>query len=186
GLVPPILPVTADALWRELPGEREASVHIALFPEGVDRWADGPRLERWRRLLDVREQVNAKLEEQRKAKVIGNSLEAQVILRASGEYATLLRAHADQLAPLFIVSDVVLTGGPVLEPFSVVAAAAQAVAGDPPRPDDRGTLAIEVVRAPGIKCERCWRYVPEVVTEGEAAGICRRCEHALGLAETVA
>src|SRR5690606_7485929 len=93
-LLAPILPVTADALWRELPGEREASVHIALFPEGVDRWADGPRLERWRRLLDVREQVNAKLEEQRKAKVIGNSLEAQVILRASGEYATLLRAHA--------------------------------------------------------------------------------------------
>ncbi len=185
-LLAPILPVTADALWRELPGTREASVHIALFPDGLDRWEDAPRLDRWRQLLDVREAVNAKIEEQRKAKVLGNSLEAQVILRASGHYATLLRAHADQLAPLFIVSDVIVRGGPVLEPFSVVAAAAQAVAGVPPRPADPGTLAIEVVRAPGVKCDRCWRYVPEVVTDGEAAGICRRCEHALGLAETVA
>src|SRR5690606_11732910 len=185
-LLAPILPVTADALWRELPGTREASVHIALFPDGLDRWEDAPRLDRWRQLLDVREAVNAKIEEQRKAQALGNSLEAQVILRASGHYVTLLRAHADQLAPLFIVSDVIVRGGPALEPFSVVAAAAQAVAGVPPRPADPGTLAIEVVRAPGVKCDRCWRYVSEVVTDGEAAGICRRCEHALGLAETVA
>src|SRR5690606_16257559 len=77
-LLAPILPVTADALWQELPGLREASVLLAVFPEDVTPWEDAARLQRWRQLLDVRDAVNARLEEQRQAKVIGNALEAQV------------------------------------------------------------------------------------------------------------
>jgi len=134
----------------------------------------------------VRDAVNAKLEEQRQAKVIGNALEAQVVLHATGHYAALLEAHADQLAPLFIVSDVVVTTGPSRAPFSTVAAVAQVVTGQPTVADEPSTLTVEVRRAPGVKCERCWRYVTEVRAHGEAAGLCLRCEAALGLAETVA
>ena len=32
-LLAPILSVTAEEVWRALPGPREASVHLALFPE---------------------------------------------------------------------------------------------------------------------------------------------------------
>ena len=35
-LIAPILPVTADELWKVLPGERDVSVHLADFPAGLD------------------------------------------------------------------------------------------------------------------------------------------------------
>ena len=44
-------------------------------------------------------------------------------------------------------------------------------------------VKVEVEKAPGVKCERCWRYVPTVRSEPDWAGICDRCVDAL--AETV-
>jgi isoleucyl-tRNA synthetase len=38
---------------------------------------------------------------------------------------------------------------------------------------------ITIERASGLKCERCWRYVPEVSTEDAWAGLCGRCQEAL-------
>ena len=40
-------------------------------------------------------------------------------------------------------------------------------------------LRVEVEKAPGVKCERCWRYVPATHTEPDWAGICDRCVDAL-------
>jgi isoleucyl-tRNA synthetase len=42
---------------------------------------------------------------------------------------------------------------------------------------------VAIERASGVKCERCWRYVPAVSTEPAWAGLCDRCQDAL--AETV-
>ena len=36
------------------------------------------------------------------------------------------------------------------------------------------------LRAGGVKCERCWRYVEKISAEPEWAGICDRCQGALG------
>ncbi len=38
---------------------------------------------------------------------------------------------------------------------------------------------VDVERAAGTKCERCWRYVPEVSAEPDRAGLCPRCVEAL-------
>jgi isoleucyl-tRNA synthetase len=157
-LLAPILPVTADDLWRHLPGPREASVHLADFPE-TEGLVDRGLLETWGRLMEVREQVNAALEEQRKAKVIGTSLGARVSLRVEGPLAALLEAHRAELPMLFNVSDVVLSAGD--------AAAA-------PR------LEVAVEKAPGVKCARCWRIVAAVRAEPAWEGICGRCVEALG------
>jgi isoleucyl-tRNA synthetase len=40
-------------------------------------------------------------------------------------------------------------------------------------------VRITVDQAAGVKCDRCWRYVPEVHAEPEWAGICDRCVDAL-------
>ena len=48
-LLAPVLSVTMDELWRMLPGEREESVHMALFPRELDQWQDAALLERWAR-----------------------------------------------------------------------------------------------------------------------------------------
>jgi isoleucyl-tRNA synthetase len=157
-LLAPILPVTADTLWRHLPGTRSESVHLELFPD-VTALIDRDLMSTWERLLVVREQVNAALEEKRKEKVIGTALGARVVITASGPIAGLLERHLATLPMLFIVSDVALH------------------AGASEGPDD---LRVEIERAPGVKCERCWRFVPSTRTESQWAGICDRCVDALG------
>jgi len=155
-LLAPILSMTADEVWRRLPGKREASVHLAEFAAGIDAWLDADLETRWQRLLEIRTTVNAVLEAARQRKEIGSALAAQITITASGADADLLRARRKDLPMLFIVSAV-----------EVVAQAA-------------GPLTVEVSRAPGEKCPRCWRFVTDRVPEGELAGLCERCADAVG------
>jgi isoleucyl-tRNA synthetase len=156
-LLAPILPVTADDLWRHLPGQRSESVHLENFPR-VDDLLAPDVVAVWDRLMEVRDVVNAALEEQRKNKVIGNSLGASVTLTATGPIAGLLEQYRAQLPTLFIVSDLTLNIG-------------EAAGAD--------QVQVSVGKARGVKCERCWRYVPSVRTEPDWSGICDRCVEAL-------
>ena len=161
-LLAPILSFTTDELWQYLPGSREESVHLALFPEGasLDGLDDPALTTRWERLIAVRDQVLAKIEPLRKDKQIGSSLQAKVTLSATGDDLALLRSHEAQLPMLFIVSEVEVREG-----------------------TQGGGLEISIDRARGVKCERCWRYVANVSADPERPGICDRCQDAL--AETV-
>src|SRR5206468_3055551 len=109
-LLAPILPMTADELWRHLPGKRDASVHLAEFPADidVDGMLDADLAARWERLKAVRDIVNVALEAKRKDKTIGTSLGASVALRAGGDTAALLDRHRLELPMLFIASRVEL------------------------------------------------------------------------------
>ncbi len=158
-LIAPLLPVTCEELWRHLPGRREDSVHLALFPRDLEQLNDDELVSAWARLIEVRDRVNVALEAARQRKLIGNSLGARVALGAGGDLGALLERHRDDLPMLFIVSDVQFT---------------RAAEGD---------LAVEVAKADGSKCPRCWRTVPALVPvpEGE---ICGRCAEAV--IETVA
>jgi isoleucyl-tRNA synthetase len=158
-LLAPILPVTADEMWRHLPGPRETSVHIAEFMPriAVDALADDDLVSRWERLIAVREAVNAALEVKRQDKTIGTSLGARVSIRTGGDTAALLQRHRADLPMLFIVSQV------EVDP-----------AGDP-----SGPLDISVARADGDKCPRCWRTVTSVSSSADTAGLCDRCVDAL-------
>jgi isoleucyl-tRNA synthetase len=135
-------------------------VHLADFPAAadLDRWIDSDLTERWTKLIGVRDTVNFYLEAERKAKVIGSSLEARVIIQASGEVFARLRAYEADLPMLFIASQVTL----------------EEIADDGTQP-----IKITVVRADGVKCQRCWRYVPEVSADPAFEGICSRCVDAL-------
>ena len=161
-LMAPVLPVTAEELWRHLPGARESSVHLALFPRDEDlaRFVDDSLAERWAHLIDAREVVNREIELQRKAKTVGTSLEASLRLWAEGDIVACLRHHESDLPMLFIVSEVALEPGPV-----------------PPGTDavtvPGGRIAVRVSRASGTKCERCWRYV-RVSTDPGHPGVCDR------------
>jgi isoleucyl-tRNA synthetase len=156
-LLAPILPVTADELWRHLTptaqdgSTREESVHLAEFPGGVDRLIDGDLEARWTRLREVRDKVNGALETARQEKLIGTSLSAHVSLTAGGETAELLRRYEADLPMLLIVSQVTLdTTGPE-------------------------GVSVSVIRAEGQKCDRCWRVVPETSRAAATDGLCARC-----------
>ncbi len=172
-LLAPILPVTADELWKVLPavlrsrdegaaGTREASVHIALFPDDVEAWRDEALVARYATRLELRDLVNASLEAQRQAKTIGTSLEAELTIAGTGRFADALAGwSADDLAAFCIVSK------------------ATVVDADAAQPAD--SLVVTVTRSNGAKCQRCWRYVPEVSAAPETEGLCDRCADALGL-----
>jgi len=163
-LLAPILSFTAEELWRYLPGSREPSVHMALFPTAASLapMIDRELLDRWAKLIAVRDAVLAHIEPLRKDKQIGSSLQAKVIISATPAELALLEPHAKQLPMLFIVSEVELRKAP-----ADVEAHAEAL----PR--------VTIERASGVKCERCWRYVPRVSTESASAGVCDRCQDAL-------
>ncbi|MGC4086099.1 MAG: isoleucine--tRNA ligase [Vicinamibacterales bacterium] len=160
-LLAPILSFTTDELWRYLPSRTDDSVHMALFPDTtqLEALVDADLLQQWQRLSTLRERVLAKIEPLRKEKQIGSSLQAKVVLSASAKEMTFLESYASQLPMLFIVSEVELKAG-----------------GGAESTDDP---AIAIERAGGVKCERCWRYVPSVSSASESAGLCSRCEEAL-------
>ncbi len=155
-LFAPILSVTADQLWSCLPGAREESVHLAHFPDRarLEALADRELLGRWERLIALRERVLAHIEPLRKDKKIGSSLQAKVVLAVREPELSFLTPYVDDLPMLFIVSEVEL------------------------RPAD-GQPEIRIERVEGVKCERCWRYVPHVSSEPSWAGLCDRCRDAL-------
>jgi isoleucyl-tRNA synthetase len=154
-LAAPILSFTADEAWEQMPAYagKESSVHLGEFPK--ERSWLGLRgrgfLEDMESLLAVRESVLKELEKARAGGLIGNSLEAGVVLKAPEPQAGLLRRYAGDLPILFIVSAV-----------SIEAAA--------------GELEVVVGRAPGAKCERCWNYSTFVGRSREHPTLCARCE----------
>jgi isoleucyl-tRNA synthetase len=105
--------------------------------------------------------VLAAIEPLRKNKEIGSSLQAKVVLTASGPELAFLERHARDLPMLFIVSEVELRRAP----------------SDEAREEAGPRVAIE--RAGGVKCERCWRYVGTVSRDPAWAGLCDRCQEAL-------
>jgi isoleucyl-tRNA synthetase len=159
-LMAPILSFTADELWRYLPGTREESVHIAVFPTAAELEAlvDSELLDRWTRLTGLRERVLAEIEPLRKDKRIGSSLQAKVVLSGATDELAFFERYSRDLPTLFIVSEVELRPAP---------------------PGGESRLGVAIERAPGVKCERCWRYVTAVSTEAASAGLCDRCEEAL-------
>ncbi|MBZ5500896.1 MAG: isoleucine--tRNA ligase [Acidobacteriia bacterium] len=166
-LIAPVLTFTAEEVWKYVPrvaGDPE-SVHMALFPAGeeFERACDGARAKNWERLLQVRESVLKALEAARSAKTISSALEAKVALGAHGETLGLLKQYASSLPALFIVSQVELVS---------VEGAASA--------DRSEACHVEIQRAEGKKCERCWNYSTHVGKSAEYPTICERCVAALG------
>ncbi|WP_447977625.1 isoleucine--tRNA ligase [Candidatus Nitrospira bockiana] len=155
----PILSFTAEEIWRLLPESARAgvdSVHLTAMPKAEGRWVDSGLTERWDQLLAVRETVQSALEGTRRDKVIGSSLEAQVVLQADGAKLALLQSYQAELPGLFIVSQVTVRQG----------------AG----PD----VTVDVKPAEGRKCERCWNYRESVGRRPDHPTLCDRCIEAIG------
>jgi isoleucyl-tRNA synthetase len=156
-LLAPILSMTAEEVWSRLPGPRERSVHLAMFSADVDAARDADLDDRWQRLLEIRKRVNEMLEAARRDKLIGAPLTAHVAITGGGADLDLLQAMEADLPMVFIVSSVSLAAGGAAN-----------------------GLNIEIRRADGDKCPRCWRFVATHVHDGELAGLCARCADALG------
>ncbi|HEV8376356.1 MAG TPA: isoleucine--tRNA ligase [Candidatus Polarisedimenticolia bacterium] len=167
-LMAPVMSFTAEEIWQHLRGLAQSgtlssSVHLQEFSQAVPLPDEPALLARWEKLAQVREAVLRKLETARSEKLLGNSLEAQVVLDARGELERILADYREDLPSLFIVSEV------MLESTSTSAEAAEGL------PD----LRIEIRKAPGEKCERCWNFRRDRGAHPSYPTLCGRCVSAL-------
>jgi isoleucyl-tRNA synthetase len=165
----PIICYTAEEAWLARHGAEDdqgpgRSVHLETFAEVPAAWLNPTLGERWAQLRDIRRVATGALELERGAKRIGSSLQAAIALYVPAETAGLLRTV--DLAELCITS------------------AGEVIAGPPPEnaftlPDLPG-IGVVVHDAPGQKCERCWRVLPEVGDDAEHPDLCHRCAEVVG------
>jgi isoleucyl-tRNA synthetase len=167
-LLAPIMSFTCEEVWQYLPAVagRLESVHLTTFPEVADILgtddaaiaADPKTAEDWKTVRAVRESVLKALEEARNQKLIGANLQAQVTLTAVDPVFSVLERFKNDLRYFFIVSDVELKKG--------------AGNGDSP-------FAVQVGKAPGAKCERCWNFSTHVGEDKTYPTVCERCSAVL-------
>jgi isoleucyl-tRNA synthetase len=160
----PILCFTAEEAWLARHGDAAGrSVHLELFPEVPAAWRDPALAARWAELRELRRVVTGALEVERAAKRLGSSLQAAVVVYAPKRLLAI--AEAVDLAELCITS------------------AATVSAADPPetafRLADVEDIAVVVTPADGVRCERCWRVLPEVGHVAHHDDLCRRCADVL-------
>lgn len=158
-LAAPIISFTAEEIWQFMPhsaNDDTQSIFLNQMPEKSGITFTDEFAEKWSFIYAAREACNKVLEEKRNEKVIGKSLEANIIIHCGddasfGKYSAL----SDHLAEILIVSGV-----------SVVR-------------DGDGETVFEVVKAEGEKCERCWAYSTTVGSDADHPTLCARCAAAV-------
>jgi isoleucyl-tRNA synthetase len=145
-MLAPILVFTAEEAWGYL--GRGGSIHLQEFPaldperrdEGAERAVD--------QLLKLRGVIGQAIEQARQEKLIGNALEAAVVLR--GDTAAIRNLPKEELEEFFILSDLTL--------------------------EQAETTSASISKTPHQKCARCWRHRATVGQSFEHPDLCDRCE----------
>ena len=150
-LFAPILAFTCDEIWQAMPhrvGDDGRNVLLNEMNSPFDVYAlDEDAMAAWNGLIDLRNTVNAALEQARAEKKLGKSLEAKVTI-PSGRIAGSWLVSMDELADLLIVSQVEISSD---------------------------VMEVTVEPAAGRKCERCWKVLPSVGSNASHPALCPRC-----------
>jgi isoleucyl-tRNA synthetase len=155
-MLSPILAFTADEAWEFIPGRGAVwSVHLATWAPGALHRSEAEQTA-WRHLFEIRDLVLPELEKERQAKKIGKALEARVVITGSNPMLVAGKAHLEALRELLNVSQLEVHHQP-----------------------DGLEVSIEVGRALGQKCERCWHWEEDVGEEPQHPTLCGRCVEAV-------
>ncbi len=165
GIISPVLCHMAEDIWQNLPYKvEEQSVFLRGWPEVPETWRDPLLLEPMQHLRELRSLINRVLEDCRTKQELGAALEAAVRLEPKGadlkEALKWLNDQGDKdidgLRDWLLVSQLQIGG----EPWAEVLAS-----------EENETALIEVARARGEKCERCWHYELDLSNDK----LCSRC-----------
>ncbi len=155
-----MLAFTADEAWEFVPGVAHPSVHEEEIAPVRAPFSDEEERE-WSELFALRERVLPELEKARQSKLIGKSLEAKVVLAGKTDQLGVAQRHADAFRELLNVSQLQFSG-------------------------DAEDVRVEVTKADGAKCERCWHWETDISQHAEHLTICGRCVEAVKQAAAVA
>jgi len=162
----PIISHTCEEAWEHIPGGKtHESIHLTHMPEVFKEYIDVKLLDRYEKLLQVREETLRKLEALRAAKVIGSSLEASVSLYTDDDklfkfLESFEKQPGGDLETLFIVSKVKLHNE---------------LPEDIEHSVHMERLAVEAIKIDCDKCERCWNYRESVGKDEKHPALCKKC-----------
>jgi isoleucyl-tRNA synthetase len=162
-LLAPILTFTAEEVWAAMPDwkGKEASVHLTQFPQVNDKYLNAGIGERWKAMIDAKAEISKAVEQARKEKVIGHSLDARITIAAPEKMRALMASHLEELRALLIVSQLQL--------------AEETEITKPYKSEEIKGLFVGVEKARGVKCERCWIYEESVGSDAKHPTVCGRC-----------
>ena len=180
-LMAPVLSFTSEEIWGHITPEagRDAeSVFLSNFPAADAALRDPALEEKWKKIIAVRDEVNKALEIKRKKGLIGNSLEAKVTIyqyQAPKEiidvYSLLKDYDANFLQALFIVSQAEIKTSKEIPPqLNQDVANGQVFLSH-----EIEGMIVDVQKAEGEKCQRCWMRSPAVGKNPRGLPICERC-----------
>ena len=163
----PILTFTAEEIWQFLPGASNESIFLQTWYEGLEAKFNNHSIDVSR---DINAHLRKELEEMRRAKTIGSSLDAEVDIYCEDENYQALLELKDELRFLFITSDAKV--------HQLKDKPANAINID-------NSLAILVRKSEYEKCVRCWHHRPEIGQNKLHKELCSRCiENVTGDGET--
>ncbi|MDX1321169.1 MAG: class I tRNA ligase family protein, partial [Oceanospirillum sp.] len=157
--VAPILTFTAEEIYENIPGQREESVYLTTWYDGLfEMKADGEKnRDYWNRIMDVKEAVNKSLEDARNAGTVKGSMATEVTLYADAELKALIEGLGDELRFVLLTSDAHV--------------ADLADAGDAADTELTG-LKVAVKASEHAKCGRCWHHREDVGQNEEHPELC--------------
>ena len=160
----PVLSFTGEEAWRLYRPGAEPSVHLTLFPQGLEDFRDDALAAKWDIIRNLRRVVTGALEVERAAKRIGSSLEASPIVYVSDRAIVATLFDVD-LAEVCITSNYEVREGEAPS--------------DAFRLDGVPGVGVVVERAIGTKCARSWKILPTVGEDAEYPDVSPRDAAAL-------
>ncbi len=163
----PILSFTAEEIWQFLPGSSNESIFLQTWYEGLEAKFNNHSIDFSR---DINNHLRKELEEMRRDKIIGSSLDAEVDIYCEDENYQALLELKDELRFVFITSDA------QVYPLKDKPINAKHI---------DNSLAILVRKSEYEKCVRCWHHRPEIGQNTMHKELCSRCiENVTGDGET--
>ena len=162
-ILAPITSYTAEEIWKYMPkteNENTFSIMLEDYPKYDEKLYNKELDDKFKKIIEIKELASKKLEEAREEKLIGQTLEAKVTVSANkeNELYKIIENNKNLIEDVLIVSELELKEDSSIE---------------------KEELSVNISRAEGEKCERCWKYTKDVGIDKENPTICKRCSEVL-------
>lgn len=166
--IAPILSFTADEIWDHMPvpatGERSESIFLENWYTELKRLDDGAEKGRafWATVMQVKDAVNKRIEEERNAGKVKGSLGTEIELYCEGELFDVLTSLGEELRFVLLSS---------AAKVCAISAADTGIA----KPSEVEGLLLSVQPSGNAKCDRCWHHREDVGQDEQHPELCGRC-----------
>ncbi|MCB0351651.1 MAG: class I tRNA ligase family protein, partial [Bdellovibrionales bacterium] len=161
-MLAPILSFLSEETYQYVPGAKKESIFLEKFPTANKEWVDAELDEIFKTLFEIKSEAAGHLEELRRNKVIGSSLDAEVSIPMKKEWTKVLSSPLigkTEPERIVFLKEILITSGVTIDPSP--------------------TGSIVAQKARGEKCIRCWHYSENLTSSAAHPNVCPKCVEAL-------